>query len=329
MAFSQNVPAAFHTLSYQRHAEHWRAIADDGSWRRVIETWFDDSTADHWLHSRLYEAVGHLADAEGDSWLTIGDGRFGLDSVELRRRGAKTALPTDITDATLKEAKAKGLIDDYRVENAEHLSFGDQSFDFVFCKEAFHHMPRPFLALYEMLRVAKKGVVLIEPQDQRGSAAMTAIHLLKKILAGRRHFDQTRYEDSGNYIYSVTKREIEKACLGINLPFVAFKGISNIYLEGAEFQPASLKSPTFARMRALILLNGLFSRVGLSKHNVLMSVISKVDLPAMIRDRFVRNGWEFVELPRNPYAESEPRPLPPRLPRKIAGSVGKGAEPDH
>lgn len=324
MAFSQNVSDEFHKLSYQRHADHWQVIANDGSWRKVIDTWFDESTADHWLHSRLYEAVGYLADGEGGNWLTIGDGRFGLDSVELRRRGAKTALPTDITDATLREAKDKGVIDDYRVENAEKLSFDNQSFDFVFCKEAFHHMPRPFLALYEMLRVAKRGVVLIEPQDQRGSIAMTAIHLMKRLLAGERHFDQRRYEDSGNYIYTVSPREIEKACLGINLPCLAFKGITNIYVEGVEFHPASLSSPKFARMRAFILLNELLSRVGLSKHNVLMSVIFKVDPSPAVRDRFIGNGWKFVELPRNPYAESEPRPLPPKLPDRIARSVEGG-----
>jgi SAM-dependent methyltransferase len=278
----------------------------------VIDSWFDESTADHWLHSRLYEAAGYLAD--GHTWLTIGDGRYGLDSVALRRRGAKHALPTDITDAMLKEAKAKGIIDDFRVENAEKLRFDDQSFDFVFCKEAFHHMPRPFLGLYEMLRVARKGVVLIEPQDQHGSVAMTAVHWLKRTLAGERHFDQRRYEDSGNYIYTVSRREIEKACLGINLPCVAFKGITNIYLEGAEFYPASFSSPRFARMRALILANEMLSSIGLSRHNVLMSVISKVGFPPATTERFVRNGWKVVELPRNPYAGSEPRPVPPRSP---------------
>jgi ubiquinone/menaquinone biosynthesis C-methylase UbiE len=300
MAVSQNVSRDFHQLSYDRHAEHWKTIAEDDSWKKVVSTWFDETTADYWLHNRLYEAAEHLTEP-GDRWLTIGDGRFGLDSVQLRRRGASYALPTDITDATLKEAKARGIIDDYRVENAEKLSFPDRSFDFVFCKEAFHHLPRPFLALYEMLRVCKKGVVLVEPQDQDRSLAMRAIFQMKRLVSGRRHFDETRYEDSGNYIYAVSRRELEKTCLGINIPYIAFKEKTNVYVQGAEFERARLQSPKFLRMRATIAANNILAGLGLSKHNILMSCILKMEPSAEVRGRLSRHGWKLIELPRNPY----------------------------
>ena len=39
--------------------------------------------------------------------------------------------------------KQRQQIDDYSVENAERLSFADHQFDFAFCREAYHHMPRP------------------------------------------------------------------------------------------------------------------------------------------------------------------------------------------
>ena len=298
----------FHEVSYRYHRDHWKAITEDKNWRDLIESWFDTSTADYWRHQRMYEAAQYLARSSDGQWLTIGDGQYGLDSVRLRERGVASVLPTDIADASLSEAKARGIIDNYRVENAERLSFADRSFDYVFCKEAFHHFPRPFLALYEMLRVAKKGVVLVEPQDQIRSPLRRTLYGLRKLAGRQRHFDQHRYEDSGNYIYSISERDIEKACLGVNLPCVAFKGLTDLYVQGGEFEPAAFSSRKFLRMRAVILLHGLLVRLGLSRHNVLMCCIFKEEPAPEVRRPFVENGWRLVDLPRNPYADGLPAP---------------------
>lgn len=53
----------------------------------------------------------------------------------------------------------------YEQQNMENLTLETASFDVVFCKEALHHLARPVLGLYEMLRVCEKAVVLIEPYD--------------------------------------------------------------------------------------------------------------------------------------------------------------------
>jgi SAM-dependent methyltransferase len=305
---SEQVSDRFHETSYRYHQDHWRAITEDKNWRRLIDSWFDKSTADYWRHRRMYEAAEYLAHSKGEQWLTVGDGQYGLDSVRLRERGVTSVLPTDIADATLSDSKVRGIIDDYKVENAERLSFADSSFDYVFCKEAFHHFPRPFLALYEMLRVAKKGVVLVEPQDQLGAPLRESIVLGRKLLGRQRHFDQHRYEDSGNYIYSISEREIEKVCLGVNLPCVAFKGLTDLYVKGGEFEPAAFSSRKFLRMRAVIALHGALVRLGVSRHNVLMCVIFK-EMPAPeTRRSMAENGWRVVDLPRNPYAHELPPP---------------------
>lgn len=298
----------FHENSYRFHQSHWQAITEDKDWRRIIESWFDTSSADYWRHCRMYEAAQHLVCAEDEHWLTVGDGQYGLDSVRLRKRGVSSVLPTDIADATLREAKTRGIIDDYLVENAERLSFGDRSFDYVFCKEAFHHFPRPFLALYEMLRVARKGVILIEPQDQIGSLLKQAIYWVRRLMGRQRHFDQSRYEDSGNYIYSVSEREIEKACLGVNLPCVAFKGLTDFYVNGGEFEPAVFSSRKFLLMRSVVFLHSFLVRLGLAQHNVLMCCIFKQEPAAEMRRRFADSGWRIVDLPRNPYAQGLPTP---------------------
>ena len=124
------------------------------------------------------------------------------------------ALPTDLAITLLADAKAQGRIADYRRENAESLSFADASFDFVLCKESYHHFPQRMKALYEMLRVARRGVLLIEPSDHElpDTVVTTLSRLLKNIV--KRVMGKTtnghRFEELGNYVYGVSRREMEK-----------------------------------------------------------------------------------------------------------------------
>jgi ubiquinone/menaquinone biosynthesis C-methylase UbiE len=135
----------------------------------LYESWLNESTADYWRHIRSFEIVRLVAESRVDNeqvnWLTIGDGRLGLDSIRIRSLGFNEVLATDISPHLLDIAKSKGLIKDFKIENAEKLSFEDESFDYVFCKESLHHFPQPYKALYESLRCARKGLILIEPND--------------------------------------------------------------------------------------------------------------------------------------------------------------------
>jgi hypothetical protein len=53
----------------------------------------------------------------------------------------------------------------YQKENGEKLSLPDHSFDLVLVKEGLHHLSRPVLGLYEMLRVCRQAVIIMEPFD--------------------------------------------------------------------------------------------------------------------------------------------------------------------
>jgi len=155
-------------------------------------------------------------------------------------------------------------------------------------------------------------VLLVEPHDQTGSPLKMAMHLAKRLLGRQRHFDERRYEEAGNYIYSVSKRELTKVCLGINLPCLAFKGLSSYYVPGAEFVPMRLSATKFLRMRAVVALNDALTALRLSKHNVLMACIFKSEPPDDVKAALRRNGWQVVDLPRNPYVgDVLPLPTPP------------------
>jgi len=75
----------------------------------------------------LTPLTGLLQYYKNSKCVTIGDGRFGLDSVKLKKiEPSLQILPTDINPHFLQQAKQQHIITDYKVENAEQLSFDDK-----------------------------------------------------------------------------------------------------------------------------------------------------------------------------------------------------------
>ena len=297
----------FQELSYQRHGKGFGGDLSDPGRKKISDSWFDRSTADYWRHSRCYEIAKLLGGVPGERWLTVGDGRFGLDAIRLKEHGVTDALPTDLTEILLKESRGRGLITNYSIENAERLSFADEAFDFVFCKEAYHHFPRPMIALYEMLRVASKGVILVEPNDRHQSPIRILRAAAKTLLGRKRHMDQNSYEEDGNYVFSISERELEKVGMGINLPQVAFKGLNDHYVQGIEFEP--LSSGMAKKMLRHIRLRDALCSFGLDHPSLLMACLFHKPLDPDRQRAMKAAGWRIVDLPRNPYYPTE-RPAP-------------------
>jgi ubiquinone/menaquinone biosynthesis C-methylase UbiE len=264
---------------YRKEAEHFRQYLDDPEKRRHAETWLRTDTVDAWRHGRMYACLDPLLTAYPRSeWLTVGDGRFGRDAHMIAIRGHR-AVATDICDALLVSGAQRGYIREFRKENAEALSLPDASFDFVFCKETYHHLRRPMVAFYEMLRVARIGVVLIEPcETPHLEAPRFLAKRLAKYLAlrlGFRRFlrsDDTAliadwddtWEAIDDYVYSVSEREFWKAALGLDLPACAFKGMNDYYRKGLEYEKADPASPVFVDVQRRIARADAACRRGLS-----------------------------------------------------------------
>lgn len=293
-----NKTTDFVALSYARHAANRSPNA---------RTWLAEDTVDAWRHRRMYATIDPLLDEfPGARWLTLGDGRYATDARYLRGRQAQV-VASDISDALLQEALQQGLIDAYSQENAEALSFADDAFDFALCKEAYHHFPRPMKALYEMLRVARRGVLLIEPLDRCAlplsvSKLASGLKSLARSLVGK-STSPHEYEPVGNYVYSISEREIEKAALGLNLPAVAFRGLNDCYCEGVEHEPAAHTSKLFRKIRFKIRLLDCCSRLGLYPTPLLVALILKEEVSPSLRNRLRGAGYKVSDLPRNPYVQ--------------------------
>ncbi|MFC3573658.1 class I SAM-dependent methyltransferase [Streptomyces yaanensis] len=90
----------------------------------------------------------------------------GGEGILLRRYGFQDVTISDLSgealnmsrqlDPTLKTAQA----------NAENMvEIPDASYDLVVVQDGLHHLPRPVLGFTEMLRVARRAVIVIEPAE--------------------------------------------------------------------------------------------------------------------------------------------------------------------
>ena len=302
--------------SYKKQSQIFSDKSEKHS--KLTETWFDETTADYWLHNRMYEAIDCIKNSDSSRWLTVGDGRWGLDAIRIKKRGFKEVLPTDLCETLLEESKIRGLIEDYRVENVEQLSFSDNSFDFVFCKESYHHFPRPYMALYEMLRVSSKAVFLVEPNDEPMAQSVKTkdwlrfkfqvllsklkmnvrlIHYRKPVV-----FAQKGYEESGNFIYSISKHEIQKLMQGLDYPQMVYKEMNTHYIEGCEFEPADIsKSSIFKQLVETIRNEDERCAMGWDVPNMIMLGLFKEKMNEETKLTFEKKGWTILNLPRNPY----------------------------
>jgi ubiquinone/menaquinone biosynthesis C-methylase UbiE len=287
---------------YQLQERHHSRYNKDRDKIKHSLTWLQEDTVDSWRHNRMYKMIDPiLAGDPGAKWLTVGDGRYGKEAMYIIKHHGKV-VATDLSDALLKIAKQKGLIDSFKKENAEHLSFKDKSFDYCLCKESFHHFPRPTIALYEMLRVAKKAVILIEPHDTYNFIESYFVEKLRKnvgLSKIRGYFNS--FEPSGNYVYKIAEREIEKTAIALGYKMLAFKGLDDYYLPGVENVTINEKSSLFRKIKGILFILDLLYKLKVRQRSLLCAMIFKEIPENNIRERLFNNGYKLIQLPENPY----------------------------
>ena len=107
-------------------------------------------------------------------------------------------------DAAIEEVIARDPRVAYELANGEALPYESRSFDVVLCKEALHHLARPVLGLYEMLRVCRRRAVLIEPWSCGWLALFDALGLTTRIERGQVGNLAAR----DNHVYRLGRREL-------------------------------------------------------------------------------------------------------------------------
>ena len=243
-----------------------------------------DSTFGQFVANKeLIELESFVHTLAGESAVTICDGRA-VEASYLKSNGL-VVTATDLYPDYLRKAFEKGDIDNFSEENAENLSYKTEEFDWGVVKAGLHHLPRPVIGIYELLRVSKKGALILEGHDGY------FLRVLRKYLF--RHRD---WEPSGNYVYRFRRRELEKLCLALDIPAYAVK---------TSFLPWSRKHEDIkknelgysARILFYRFINCIFSSQG----NNFTAVIFKIVPTKNQIKSLKKNGFHYVKLPRNPY----------------------------
>jgi ubiquinone/menaquinone biosynthesis C-methylase UbiE len=230
-------------------------------------------------------------------WLTVGDGDFGSDAYFLEQKGVNVTA-SSISTETISISHKKGYIKKFKAINAENIAEDDNSYDFVYCKEAYHHFPRPPIAFYEMFRVGKKAVILIEPQDTRISLLNSIKKLVKLTLRGDSSFE---FETTGNYIFRVNIREIKKMMTSLNQSVIAYKKFNDFFHKSLAGKVSKGFSP--AKLISLfgIKSQDLLCKLGLLDYGLTVIIIFKGEVDQEKLKTLKKEGYKVSKLPVNPF----------------------------
>ena len=262
-------------------------------------------TIDSWRHERMFDTVRALITSRPDAkWLTIGDN--GADAWMLRQLGAKTVTASSISDARLQKLGDMGLLKGIQIRpiNAESIDLPDQSVDFIFCKEAFHHFPRAPLAFYEFLRVARIGFILIEPREPTRSKPLDFVRSMAKRVLRRRSALYEQFEPVGNYIYRLSEREVFRMLSAIQVPWFAVKSFSDFSTVWLAKQQRKKLLPRLVFRLGLGVQNQ-FARLGIMNPGLCAIFVPTSPDVAEIKNALDSSGFVITNTPRNPYTPAD------------------------
>lgn len=245
-----------------------------------------DSTFGQFVANKgLIELEPFVHTLAGESAVSVCDGRA-VEASYLKRNGL-IVTATDLYPDYLRKAFERGEIDNFSKENAENLSYKTEEFDWGIVKAGLHHLPRPVIGIYELLRVSKKGALILEGHDGY------LLRVLRKYLLSGRD-----WEPSGNYVYRFRRRELEKLCLALDIPAYAVK---------TSFAPWNRRYESIRKGRlgyhARMIFYRLLNCVLASQGNNFTAVIFKIVPDEKQIKLLKKNGFRYVKLPRNPYLQ--------------------------
>jgi SAM-dependent methyltransferase len=111
----------------------------------------------------------------------------------------------DCDDALREFARADPRVR-YEKRNCERLGYASRSFDLVFCKESLHHLARPVLGLYELLRVCRAAALVLEPYDSQLDALLRRLGLSSVYESNQ--LGNLALRD--NFVYRWDRRQLEQ-----------------------------------------------------------------------------------------------------------------------
>ena len=156
--------------------------------------------------------------------------------------------------------------------NIENLNINSQSYDIVFCKEALHHVARPVLGFYEMLRVCRKAAIIIEPYDTFVGTLLEGLKLSSVYEKNQRG----NINERNNYVFRWNKRLLKKLLNSYYLESGYKVDLTLGWLSGKVL----IEKPYYKRLLS-ILAGEIISLIPYSRGNYMTAIIIPgKDIPA-------------------------------------------------
>lgn len=97
--------------------------------------------------------------------LDAGCGEGFIDALLLERFSHVNITGLEFTEEAIKIARQMNPTAEYIQSDIVKMPFGDHTFDIVICTEVLEHLEKPKAALKELIRVAKKFVLITVPHE--------------------------------------------------------------------------------------------------------------------------------------------------------------------
>jgi SAM-dependent methyltransferase len=137
----------------------------------------------------------------------------GMDAEYLARAGA-IVVALDISPGAIARSEVRrnrsGVAYEALVGDAEHLPFPDNSFEYAFVHDGLHHLVDPTIAIAEMARVARVGLIITEPAD----AALTKLLIRLGIMQP--------HEEAGNLVVRFGPSTLSGVLAGLGFDRISY-----------------------------------------------------------------------------------------------------------
>ena len=187
-------------------------------------------------------------------------------------------------------------------QDAEHLDFADDSFDFCVVHSGLHHCYSPHGALVEMYRVARKGVVLFEPYDNLVSRLGMRLGFGQEYEHAAVFYNDCAYgglknSHIPNYVYRWTEKEIIKT-INCFAPYGKhrFQFMYKLRIPYGQLKGRKNKLFFFAAVAALPALR-LFAALFPKQSNNFAAVVTKPEFPDDLHP-WLRRDKDGIQLNR-------------------------------
>ena len=187
----------------------------------------------------------------------------------------------------------------WELQDAEALTYEDESFDLVAVSGGLHHCRSPHRALLEMYRVAHEAVFVLESRDSMLMRAAVGLGVadeyeLTAVAAHECRSGGVRDTSTPNFVYRWTEREVEKA-LSSAAPHVRHR-IRFFHELELPFSVLGLRygRPGEVAARVAEPALGLVTKVFPGQANLFAFCVSKPALPRDLQPWMTLDGEEPV-----------------------------------